>query len=110
MVQVFSSNLNVHLARGVAAQVLCMDQAWSGTNLRGFGSSFIGAHSKFAPGVEGILGYRRMPACLQQQYGEYVSKHRVRRLMRLAGLMGIPKKRRRVPRPGRREQHIPGVP
>lgn len=56
---------------------------------------------------KGIIGYRRMHTCLQQQYGEYVGKHRVRRLMRLAGLMGIPKKRRRAPRPGRREQHIP---
>ena len=56
---------------------------------------------------KGILGYRRMPTCLQQQYGEYIGKHRVRRLMRRAGLMGIPKKRRRAPRPGRREQHIP---
>ena len=43
---------------------------------------------------EGILGYRRMHARLQPKYGEYVG---MRRLMRLAGLMGIPKKRRRSP-------------
>ncbi|MXZ55481.1 MAG: transposase [Gammaproteobacteria bacterium] len=43
----------------------------------------------------GILGYRRMHACLQQRYGECVGRCRVRRLMATAGIMGIPKKRRR---------------
>ena len=35
------------------------------------------------------------------------SLHRVRRLMRRAGLLGIPKNRRQAPRSGRRAQHIP---
>ena len=57
----------------------------------------------------GILGYRRMHACLQRQYGECVGKRRVRRLMRTAGLMGIPKKHRRPRRPGRADRNIPDL-
>ena len=67
MAWVFSGNLNVPLARCVAAQVLCLDRAWSGTNLCGFGSSFIGAHSKFAPDAAidaagGVNGHSQEPA------------------------------------------------
>ncbi|MXZ56784.1 MAG: IS3 family transposase [Gammaproteobacteria bacterium] len=57
----------------------------------------------------GILGYRRMHACLQEHYGESIGKHRVRRLMRLAGLMGIPKKRRRQRRPARSDRNLPDL-
>lgn len=57
----------------------------------------------------GILGYRRMHACLQQRYGECVGRCRVRRLMATAGIMGIPKKRRRQRRPGRIDQNIPDL-
>ena len=58
---------------------------------------------------DGILGYRRMHACLERQYGERVGRRRVRRLMRTAGIMGIPKKRRRQRRPGRVDRNIPDL-
>ena len=58
---------------------------------------------------DGILGYRRMHACLRQRYGVCVGKRRVRRLMQEAGLMGIPKKRRRQRRPGRIDRNIPDL-
>ncbi len=57
----------------------------------------------------GLLGYRRMHACLQEQYGESIGQHRVRRLMRLAGFMGIPKKRRRQRRPERNDRNLPDL-
>ncbi|MYD46367.1 MAG: transposase [Gammaproteobacteria bacterium] len=57
----------------------------------------------------GILGYRRMHACLQVQYGECIGKHLEGRLMCLAGLMSIPKKRRQQRRPGRVDQYIPDL-
>ena len=58
---------------------------------------------------DGSLGYRRMHACLQKQYGEGVSRHRVRRLMRPAGIMGLPKQRRRPRRRGRVDRNIPDL-
>ena len=57
----------------------------------------------------GILGYRRMSACLQEQCGECIGKYRVRRLMRLARLMGIPKKSRRQRRPEPRDRNLPDL-
>ena len=59
------------------------------------------------PEWHGILGYRRMHTCLQQQYGEGVGHRRVRRLLRVAGLSGIPKKRRRQRRAGRIDRNTP---
>lgn len=58
---------------------------------------------------DGILGYRRMHTCLQQQYGIHIGKRRVRRLMQAAGLMGIPKRRRRQRRSGRIDRNIPDL-
>ena len=58
---------------------------------------------------DGILSYRRMHACLQGQYGERVGRHRVRRLMRTAGIMDIPKKHRRQRRLGRVDQNLPDL-
>ena len=47
---------------------------------------------------KGIFGYRRMVDVLRSAHGERVGARRVRRLMREAGLSGIPrKKRRRAP-------------
>ncbi len=57
----------------------------------------------------GLLGDRRRYACLPEQYGESIGQHRVRRLMRLAGFMGVPKKRRRHRRPGRSDRNLPDL-
>ena len=61
------------------------------------------------PEGDGILGDRRLHACLPEQYGACVGRRRVRRLMRTAGIMGIPKNRRRQRHPGRIDQNIPDL-
>ncbi len=57
---------------------------------------------------KGIFGYRRMADCLRTLHGEGVGARRVRRLMREAGLFGIPRKRRRRS-PVRRDSEVPDL-
>ena len=87
MARVFSGNLNVLLARCIAEQVLCLDRACSGNDIRSLGSSFMGAHSQFAPGVGRNLRLSAH-ACLFT-----------------AAIWRI----RRPPRPGRSDRNIPDL-
>ena len=57
----------------------------------------------------GILGSRRMCVRLRQDHGESIGIRRVRRLMRSAGLSGVPKKRRVYRKPGRIDQNVPDL-
>ena len=58
---------------------------------------------------DGIMGYRRMCVPLRQDHGESIGIRKVRRLMRGAGLTGIPKKRRLYRKPVRTESNIPDL-
>ena len=57
----------------------------------------------------GILGYRRICVRLRQDHGESIGIRWVRRLMRSAGLSGVPKKRRPYRKPGRTDQSVPDL-
>ena len=60
---------------------------------------------------EETLGYRRVHDCLLEDYAEKVGARRVRRLMRTAKLMGIPKKKRPSQRraASSEDAHIPDL-
>ena len=109
MAPVFSDNVNVSLARRVPEQVLRLDRTWSGIELCRFGSSIIGAHAKFAPGVGRPL---RLSAHARLFTGAIWRKHRQASSASAdasGGLMGIPKKRRRQRRPARNDRNLPDL-
>ena len=58
---------------------------------------------------KGILGFRRMCIRLRLDHGESIGIRRVRRLMRSAGLSGVPKKRRPYRKPVRTDPNVPDL-
>ncbi|MYD44864.1 MAG: hypothetical protein F4W92_00705 [Gammaproteobacteria bacterium] len=87
-----------------AVQVLCMARPWSRVETSSFGSSSLGDDSQSALGMGGDLGLSAQARLFA------VAIWRMRwPVPRAAGIMGIPKKRRRHRQPGRVDRNIPDL-